>query len=145
MYSSFFPAVWNGNTHYGFGKELGHMEREGGAILVHGDDGRPRLRIEVGATGGWVAGPECRLPNFEAMRAIFAMPVLGRRSDGRFVRSRFDWGFDEALVRQAEVRLALETSLGPGLGPRPCPTVPDGAFDVRAMIWRLSWPAPYPD
>jgi hypothetical protein len=144
MYSSFFPAVWNGNTHYGFGKELGHMERDGGGIVVHGGDGRPRLRLEVEATGGWVAGRDCLLPNFAAMRAIFALPVIGRQADGRYVRSRFHWSFEEASVRPARVKLAIEASLGPGLDPRSCPTVPGGAFDVRAMVWRLSWPAPWP-
>jgi hypothetical protein len=144
MYSSYFPAVWTGNMHYGFGKQMGHMQREGAAVLLRGDDDRPRLRVEVAATGGWVPGDHCRVANFEAMRAIFTMPVVGRRADGRYVCSRFDWGFGEALVREAEVHLVIEALLGPGLTPRHCPVVPGGAFELRGMLWRLSWPAPCP-
>src|SRR5882724_2942985 len=139
IYSSYFPAVWNGNVHYGFAKKLARIWQEGAALVV-GEDGAPLLRADVEPAGDWWPGARCPLANFEAMRAVFALPVLGRRADGRYVCSRFDWAFGDALVRQAEARVCIEVPLGQGLTPRRCPIVREGAFELRGMLWRLSWP-----
>ena len=142
MYSSYFPAVWNGNAHYGFAKQVARMWREGAAFVAVDEDRRPLLHIEAEPAGDWTPGGGCPLANFEAMRAIFTLPVLGRRADGGYICSRFDWVFGDALVRPAVVRISIDASLGRGLTPRRCAAVPEGAFDLRGMLWRLSWPAP---
>jgi hypothetical protein len=142
MYSSYFPAVWNGNVHYGFAKQLARMWQAGRDFVAVTEDGAPLLHAEVEAAADWLPGAGCALANFEAMRAVFALPVVGRRASGRSVCSRFDWGFEDALVRRTAVTVTIDAALGPGLTPRRCGVVPDGGFELRGMLWRLSWPAP---
>jgi hypothetical protein len=139
IYSSYFPAVWNGNVHYGFAKRLARIGSDGAAVVVT-EDGAPLLRAELTPAGDWLSGAHCSLAHFEAMCAVFALPVLGRRGDGRYVRSRFEWGFEDAAVRRIGGHVSIEASLGQGLTPRRCPVDPEGGFEVRGMLWRLTWP-----
>ncbi len=141
IYSSYFPAVWNGNVHYGFAKRLARIRREAASFVVAGD-GAPLLRAEFEPAGDWLPGAHCPLEHFEAMRAVFALPVIGRRGDGRYVGSRFDWRFEDALVRRIGAQVWIEASLGQGLTPRRCPVEPESGFELRGMLWRLSWPVP---
>src|SRR5438094_115317 len=80
----------------------------------------PLRRAEFEPAGDWLPGAHCPLEHFEAMRAVFALPVIGRRGDGRYVGSRFDWRFEDALVRRIGAQVWIEASLGQGLTPRRC-------------------------
>jgi hypothetical protein len=141
MYSSYFPATWAGNAHYGLAKEMASMWWEGAVFVVGAAHGATRFRGCVEPAGEWGAGPRCQLPNFAAVRDVFALPVVGRRSDGTFVTSYFGWDFAPARVRAARATLAIDTALADGVTPRSCRSLADGTFEVRRMIWRLSWPA----
>jgi hypothetical protein len=55
------------------------------------------LTDTVDATGPWTAARAGGPPGFEAMRAVFACPVVGRKGDGRYVRSAFGWDFADAV------------------------------------------------
>jgi hypothetical protein len=140
MYASFFPAIWAGNAHYGFGKRMATMRVDGARYDVTMPDGTRLAHAVRQPLGAWCAAAQCDLRNFAAMRAMFTLPVLGRREDGSYVASYFDWDFAGARVRPARVTVAIERELAPGFLPRACCAVPDGAFEVRGMIWRLSWP-----
>ena len=140
MYSSFFPATWAGNAHYGLGKEMGTMRWEGPLFAVATADGTPVFHASIEPVGEWEAGPRCDLPNFAAMRAVFALPVVGRRTDGTYVTSYFGWDFGAAQVRPARAALSINAGLAQGVNPHSCATVSSGTFEVRRMIWRLSWP-----
>ena len=140
MYSGYFPATWHGNAFYGFAKEMATMSWQGPVFLVAAEDGALLLHAVVDATADWLPATPSTLPSFEAMRAIFALPVLGRKADGRFVCSYFGWGFDGAAVRAADVSVTIDASLVAGVTPRVYADVPGGSFEVRGMVWRLSWP-----
>jgi len=137
MYASYFPAVWNGNAHFGFAKELARLAWDGRAFAVRSEDGDVLIDAVTDATEPWTAARAGGPPGFAAMRAVFAGPVVGRKGDGRYVRSAFGWDFADADVRPADVHVVL----APGLGGRRCTTAPPGAFEVRGMLWKVAWPS----
>ena len=142
MYSTYFPPTWSGNTYYGFGKEIARLRWQGPMFLITTEDDQLLLHVPVEISGSWVRGDACGLPNFEAMRDVFAMPIVGRKANGSYVCSQFGWDFSDALVRPASARISIDAPLVAGLTPRQCHGVPAGTFQVQGMIWRLSWPFP---
>ena len=126
-------AVWNGNLYYGFQKRLASMSWDGRQFLSGNDGDQPVFRATCYPS---ISDPGIQ---FEWMKSAAALPVLGRRADGTFVRSKFDWDFANAEVEPTRVELAL------GHGSRALPiesgvTRHDDAYRVRGMRWRLSWP-----
>lgn len=140
MYSSYFPAVWHGNAHYGFSKEMARMRWQGTVFLATREDGSLLLHAAAEPMGDWSPGARCAAPNFDAMRAIMALPVLGRRDDRNYVCSYFGWDFRDALVRPSDSCVSIDAPFLAGLRPRLCHDTASGTFEVRGMIWRLSWP-----
>jgi hypothetical protein len=141
MYSSYFPAVWHGNTYYGLAKEMATLWWQGPIFLITAKSDTLLLHAAVESTGRWSAGGSCDLPNFQATRAIFALPVVGRKSDGTYVCSYFGWDFGAATVRPADACVSIDAPLTDGLDPRRCHDVASGTFEVRDMVWKLSWPS----
>ena len=141
MYSGYTVATWNGNFHYGFSKETARLRWQGPMYIVTTEDDALLLHAAAQATGKWSAGESCALASFAAMRTIFAQPVVGRKSNGAYVCSYFGWDFGEALVRPADVWVSIDAPFVEGLTPRECYDVPSGTFQVRRMLWRLSWPS----
>jgi hypothetical protein len=127
-------AAWHGNFYYGFKKRLTPITWDGTRFAVGTGPQEPALLATLDPIG----------PSSPAALDWFAkaaaLPVVGQRSDGPLVRSRFDWGFEQARVEAA--RLALEVEPGfPG-----CPSGDyagrlGDVYRVRGMRWRLSWPA----
>jgi hypothetical protein len=134
MSCDFWPAVWNGNFYYGFHKQLAQMHWNGTSYSV--TDGGPRscFRAEVQRSGDSAAHEA-----FGWIRAAAALPVLGRRADGSFVVSRFDWDFRQALVEAASVQLTLGEAFQE-LPPGDHLLRHDETVWVRKMGWRLGWP-----
>lgn len=133
MTCDFWPAVWNGNLHYGFSKRLARMSWDGERFSVTDESHQPSFYAALQPRASATAG------QFEWIQSAVALPVLGLRRDGVFVRSRFDWDFREADVEAAALRLTLgqnfrELPLGEHTACH------DDAFQVRRMRWRLSWP-----
>lgn len=143
MYSSYFPPTWNGNMYYGFAKEMARMHWQDSVFLITSEDDRLLLHATVQSGGRWLPGDTSTLDNFSAMREIFALPIVGRKADGTYVCSYFDWDFSAASVRPADACVGIDAPLLDGLVPRRCSAVPSGTFDIRGMVWKLSWPAPY--
>ncbi len=136
----YFPATWNGNTHYGFAKETARMYWHGSVFVIRTETGTLLLRAAVETTADWTSAISCALPNFAAMQAVFSLPVLGRKANGTYVGSCFGWDFGNAVVRPADACISIDAPLIAGLTPRRCDDVSSGTFEVRGMIWRLSWP-----
>jgi hypothetical protein len=143
MCSSFFPATWAGNVHYGFSKAMATMWWEGALFIMTKPDGALLLHAAVEPAGDWVPGAHCDLPNFAGMRSIFAMPVLGRKQDGTYVQSYFGWDYSMASVRSMWASVSTETTLIQGLAQRTCTSLRSATFEVQRMTWRLSWPESY--
>jgi hypothetical protein len=140
MCSSYFPATWAGNAHYGFAKRMATMRWEDSLFVMTKPQGALLLHISVEPAGEWVPGAACDLPNFGGMRSIFALPVLGRRRDGTYVQSYFGWDYAEARVRAARAAVSIDAALVEGLTPRTCTSLGSATFEVQGMAWRLSWP-----
>jgi hypothetical protein len=140
MYATYLPAVWNGNAHYGFSKRLARISWDGSLYVVTTTAGVLLLHTEVEPVKG--SDPAAVPPNFAAMREMFSLPVVGRKQDGSYVASYFEWDFDTAVVRAADAVVSIDEPFLEGLTPRRCPDAPSGSFDVRGMVWRLSWPSP---
>ncbi len=140
MYSSYFPATWNGNAHYGFGKAMARMEWRGPVFLMTNETDDLLLHAAVEPAGDWVSGAAADLPHLAALRAIFSLPVVGRKADGRLVCSWWGWEFGDALVRPADASVSIDAPLVEGLPVRTCADVPGGSFEVRGMAWKLTWP-----
>jgi len=124
---------------------MARMRWQGPVFLVTAEDGRLLFHADTEPAADWAPASRCKPPNFEAMRRVFAMPVIGRRDDGSYVCSYFGWDFREALVRASDSFVSIDGPLLVGLTPRQCHDVPGGTFEVRGMLWRLSWPAPCRD
>src|SRR5215468_7354552 len=56
MYSSFFPATWAGNAHYGLAKEMASMRQQGPLFDVTTPDGTQLLHASVEPAGEWAPG-----------------------------------------------------------------------------------------
>jgi len=125
-------AVWNGNVHYGFGKRLVSIQWDGSRYRVE-DESHERDSFDATLhrkTGG-------SIKPLTWIRSAASLPVLGRRADGRFIESRFDWDFAEASIEP----IAVHVNPGRDFGVHPLARLfSDEAFFVRQMRWRLSWP-----
>lgn len=142
MYAGYFPATWNGNVHYGLAKQTAELSWQEPIFTVTTANGLLLLHAAVEPAGDWVAGPDPALANFAAMQSAFALPIVGHKADGTYVCSYFGWDFAEASVRPVRCALSIDDALIRNLQPQRCYAVHDGAFEVRAMRWRLSWPVP---
>jgi hypothetical protein len=140
MYASYFPAIWSGNMNFGFGKEPATFTTRGDVLVAEGDGGEPLVTFEVQPLGPWQRAVDAAVENLDAMRAVFELPVLGRREDGSLVTSYFGWDFADATVRAGAGAVGIHGQLVAGLAPRRCPALPGGAFEVQGLLWRLSWP-----
>jgi hypothetical protein len=142
IYANYFPVVWNGNTNYGLGKRMAIVAAQGPFFVVSDENGVLLLHAAVEPRGEWVAGPACDLPNFVALREIFSLPIVARTKRGAYVCSYFGWDFDFAEVRPADCGVSIDAPLVDGMSPRWCHDLTAGSFEVRGMVWRLSWPLP---
>jgi len=134
MACDFWPAVWNGNVYYGFKKRFARMGWSGDRFAVAGEAGHRPFDA--------VLHPRPDVPPaIHRIRAAAALPVLGYRMDGVFVRSRFDWDFRGAVVEGASLEIPQGQHL-PELPPTAHPVSNVDACRVRGMIWRLGWPEP---
>lgn len=137
MTCDFWPPVWNGNVYYGFSKRLTRMTWDGERFAVIDADDGGRLDATLEPRAGETSG------QLSWIQAAAALPVLGRRADGSFVQSRFDWSFHDATIEPAALRIAATPAF------RELPldathAIHADALRVRGMRWRLSWPMPVP-
>lgn len=144
MYSGDARATWSGNAHYGFGKRPGAISRLGRSLAVTDRDGALVMSLTVHERGAWCrADATAVAPEVDALGRLAALPVVGRRGDGRDVASYFDWSFACAELRPVWGSVSVEHALAPGRG---SVAPPDAAVtrgvEVRRLRWRLSWPEP---
>src|SRR5262245_50922230 len=140
MVSSYFPATWSGNFYYGFPKRMGRMWWEGPIFLMTDDEGRLLLHAQVEAAGAWRPGAE--VVELDRIRAVFGLPVLGRKAAGRYVSSYFHWDFAEARARPIDALISIDSPFAARLELGSHADVPSASFRVEGMAWRLSWPGP---
>lgn len=142
MYSSSPPANWNGNANYGLAKRMATMTARSAFRIVTDEEGRLLLHSLVEPRGPWRTIDDAPGVPLRAMRDAVALPVVGRTAAGTYVTSYFQWDFDGAVARPVACDVSIDAELADGLGPRACRAEAEGAFEVRGMGWRLSWPLP---
>ena len=138
MCSTYFPAVWEGNTRY-FAKTIGVMAREPERFSMTSPDGRALLRAVVGDAGPWGATRD-HATGVAAVRDALALPVVGRTAAGHLVAAPAAWDFGSARVRPVAVRLVVDGSFIDETVPRELDVPPAGALAVEGVTWRLGWP-----
>jgi hypothetical protein len=140
MYSSFFPTVVNGNVFYGYAKELATLTRDGPLFRLTDPAGVLLLHAVVEPAAAWESADTCVLPNFDAFREMFTLPIIGLRSGGTYVTSYFDWDFSDAEVRPARAAIVIDQPLARHCDPQRSVTLADGTFEVDGLRWRVTWP-----
>lgn len=138
MCSSYFPAVSDGNVHYGLAKRLADMTWRPPVFWMTSDTGRLLFHAVVEPTGAWDAAAE--VDGFRALHRVFTLPVLGRCAGERLVTSYFDWDVRGTRARATRARLTMSGELALGLGAREDVTLEGSMCEVSGMRWRLSWP-----
>jgi hypothetical protein len=138
MICDYWPATWNGNVYYGFNKRFASMTATATAFHAPGDGNTRGFHATVGGNGR-----SNDAASLDWIRHVVKLPVLGRRDDGSWVRSSFDWRFDAAIVEPVTVDIDVTAPFAELPGGRYSDA--DGtaaACRVRGMRWCLSWPAP---
>jgi hypothetical protein len=133
MTCDFQPAVWNGNFYYGFSKRFARMGWDGESFSVADESDCSGFRAALCTRGPAYSD------GLDWIRSAAALPVLGCRQGGVFVRSRFDWDLRRADVEGVTLRLAVEPQF-PEL-PLGAQAACHDAYRVRRMRWCLSWPS----
>jgi hypothetical protein len=110
------------------------VSREDGALLMH---------AETEPTGAWAAAASGEPPGFDEVRAL-AGPMLACKADGTWIVSTWNWDFGTADVRASDCCVSTDAPLAPGLAPRRYADMAPGSFEVRGMLWRVSWPSEAP-
>jgi hypothetical protein len=142
MYSSYFPAVWSGNAHYGFAKELARMRWSGSEFSLTSAGGQAAMRAVIESRTEWSRAVGSPSAAVSVMQLLNRLPVLGVRRDGRVMRSRFHFGLNVALVRDVDATITVGSPLVAGQPTGIYRAKKDGGFEVSDMSWRLSWPEP---
>jgi hypothetical protein len=140
MYASYFPAVWNGRENYGLSKELGEVENREGIRLLTDAGGALVLHALTESRSDWMSesdAPAC----WHSLRAYFDQPVLGRKPNGRYVRTQFDWDLSTARIRHIDCCTVVDATLPCGLEAGAY-SGSDRSCSVRNMMWRVGWPEP---
>ncbi len=138
MYSSAALTIWNGNVYYGFGKRVAHMNRRGSLLLLTSQDGELLCHANVEARNAHPGSSR----NFTHLQEVFQLPVLGRRHKQTYTSAYFGWNVPPQGVCAARGYIELDAPMIAGLGPRAFEGAEDGTFQIREMVWRLSWPLP---
>jgi hypothetical protein len=119
----------------------GRMRWEGTAFLMMSDADELWFHAQIEPRGPWVSCATDTPLCLDALRAMFALPIIGRRSDGAFVISSFDWRFGQARVRPIDAALSVDQPFVPGLVPGCHYGDSAHSVEVRGMQWWLGWPS----
>jgi hypothetical protein len=142
MYSSYFPAVWDGYVRYGYMKDVARMSRQGSLFLMTDEAGRLLFHAHVEPLAGWTAGDAGDVPVVAAVRAAFSLPIVGCKADGSLVSAYWSWDLARARVRPADAWTSVDARVLPRLGPQTSYDLDGGSLEVAGMPWRLSLPMP---
>lgn len=141
MYSSYFPPVRDGNVHYGFGKTQATIDWHGPIAALTTAAGALLCHAAMEPLGAWRRGPSAA-DELAWIAGAFALPILGRKANGRYVRSHFRFDFRDALIRPVGCAMAIEVPLLDGMAAQRYYSAPGMAIEVQGMLWHLSWPEP---
>lgn len=140
MFSGVPTSVFVGNLYYGFNKSLACMGWEGPLFTVTSVAWRQQLaRAGIGTKPGADAARQT-MANLSSIAAALSLPIVGRRIDGSFVSSYFEFDFDAGQVEPRDTWIALDVPIVAGLIPGRFPSTPSASVRLSNVMWRLSWP-----
>ena len=138
MMCDFWPAVWVGNNYYGFNKSFVQMAWDNRRFDV--TDASNALMFSAEVSPAESASGQ----GLTWIQRAAALPVIGRREDGRIIGSRFDWVFPSDGIDRVALKLTVTPSFagrdGETFPARADPQSCDQAYSVSGMRWCLSWP-----
>lgn len=140
MYSSYLPSSWVGTVSYGYHKRPGALERRGAIHALTTPEEGLVFQATVEPSGPWRRSAEDGSGALATLRAIAALPWIGRKPNGLFVRSRAKWEVDEACVRPVEAQATVHKPLAPGLPTGDYETVRGASVEIHGMVWWLGFP-----
>ena len=137
MFADDMRAVTLGNSYYGLQKSKAQIEWQGANYEVH-ERGRCRFRASGRLNGDWSSTLLEADEQLLRIRRLFTLPILGRRSSGVFVRSRFEWDF---ALGEARAFSGKVWWLGRQTGkPRSFSAHAGSGYAVRGMRWQTTAP-----
>jgi hypothetical protein len=150
MYLDDANAIWIGNVFFAYAKMWGTSLESGTHVTEFDDVSTAKFHANIQPTGSWQpsAQAEASLPNYPAIQAILAMPVVGRRSSGQLVCSYFELDYTNAMV--APVQSTHEfldpfvSGMSGWVGLGSLSSVTNGAVAVSNLNWRIQQPPPPP-
>jgi len=140
MFSNDYAANWWGRVAYGYDKRPATFERRGPIQALTTPQLGLVFQIALEARGPWQPTDTTRPSCVTALQRVAALPWIGRKPNGRFVRSFFRWSFEGAQTRPVEARAILHRPIVHGLPTGPYDGQRDASIEVGGMTWRLSWP-----
>ena len=151
MYLDDPTAIWIGNTFFGYAKEPGTAQESGGElggidVTVRDSSGTAKFHAATEPTGP--ARPDAQatatVPNYEAIKTILAMPIVGKHQTLGFVCSYFELDFKTATVAPLKSTHEFLTPFVPAMADwvslGTVSGVPDGAVGIRNVDWRIEQP-----
>lgn len=139
MHTNHAPARWSGNTYYGYAKQMADLGWSDTSFVVAEPNGGVIAHARIETADVWFSPDKAPGVALRNIRDYFALPILGRKDDGTYVASHFEWRFDDAAVRPVDASLSVERGLA-GLQSGVHADAPSGSIQVRRMRWRVSWP-----
>lgn len=156
MYLDWQLGVDGGNFMYGYMKELGVLTKEFSLapppefVFKVSRGNADKFRGEVTGVSALMKDSvaQTSLTNYQAMKTIFTMPILGTMTTSAattsYVCSYFLWNWDMADVRKASTRLQFLSDFVPNMSPwvaqGPINNLANGDFGVTGLVWELTAP-----
>jgi hypothetical protein len=157
MYLDWQMGVDGGNLLYGYRKEMADLARTPQLnqppefIFDISQAKTARFTAQVTGVSAWMDDQSAKtaLTNYEAMKVIFDMPILGTwpASYGMaspYVCSYFVWTWQGATVRSASTRLQFLSEFVPNMtqwvAAGPISNLPNGDWGVQGLTWQLTSP-----
>lgn len=140
MYSGYFPAVFVGNVDYGYAKHFGDIVREDDRLFLNSENGELLFHAYFDGNAPWRRWRAESEPTMDFIQSSLSQPMLGLRLSGQWVYSFNWWNLDRALFRRVGATLSVDQPLVRGFGPLTASVPRGGAFEVKSMLWELSWP-----
>ena len=157
MYLDWQMGVDGGNLLYGYRKELGTLVQSASLtqppefIYKVTQGNAPRLTAQVTGQSAWMsdAAAKTALANYEDMKTIFGMPILGTwpasyATASPYVCSYFVFQWDAVSVRSASTSFQFESNFVPNMDPWVAAgtlyNLKNGDFGVTGLSWQLTSP-----
>ncbi len=140
MFSSYYVPNWWGRFAFGYGKQLASLERRGPIQALTTPEHGLVFQLAVEAAGPWQPADETPIDDITGLCRMAALPWLGRKPGGGFVRSFSRWIFEDAEARRVDARPLVHRPVMNGLPTGAYEPVRGASVEVRGMTWWLSWP-----